>query len=73
MSGNPQAQWAINAGQAILEERRRDAPLCKMCHKNSAEFSGYCGDCYKKLQDNEKTKKVAKSKYRWLAFVDPRS
>ncbi len=62
MSGNPQAQWTINLNQALLEERKREPPYCKMCHKNPAEYSGYCGNCYKKLEDNKKTKKVAKNR-----------
>ena len=65
MSGNPQAQWMINLNQALLEERKREPALCKLCHKNPSEYSGYCGDCYKKLEESEKTKQVAKHKF-WL-------
>gem|GEM_PF-1683680 len=62
MSGNPQTQWNINLGQAFIEElrRERELSLCKMCHKNPAEYSGYCGDCYNKLESDKKTKKVTK-------------
>jgi hypothetical protein len=65
MSGNPQTQWNINLGEALLEERKRPVALCKMCHKNPAEYSGYCGDCYHRLEDDMKTRKVTKFKY-WL-------
>jgi predicted amidophosphoribosyltransferase len=65
LSGNPQTQWNINLGQALLEERKREPSICKMCHKNPAEFSGYCGDCYSKLESDKRTKKVAKHKF-WL-------
>jgi hypothetical protein len=58
-------QWMINANEALLEERERGPQRCKMCHTNPAEFSGYCGDCYSKLESNKETEKVAKHKF-WL-------
>lgn len=68
MSGNPQAQWAINSNQALLEERKRGPLVCKMCHKNPAEYSGYCGDCYQKLGEDENRKKAAKHRFLRLSF-----
>lgn len=44
-------QWLINLGQADVELQKRGPPICKMCHKNPAEDSGYCGDCYAKLKE----------------------
>lgn len=42
-------QWLINLGLAPGPR------LCKMCQKNPAEFSGFCGDCYNKLEKSKKT------------------
>jgi len=70
MAGNPQAQWMINLGQALVEKQNRDPNPCKLCHKNPAEYSGYCGDCYEKLQKNEKTKKVTKRRFWLFSFFD---
>jgi len=55
-------QWLINLGQAQVELRRRGPRLCKMCQKNPAEFSGYCGECYNKLKESKKTP----ARKRWL-------
>jgi hypothetical protein len=58
LSGNPQAQWNITIGQTLLEKRRRGPSICRMCHKNPAEFSGYRGDCYSKLKSRKEAKTV---------------
>jgi hypothetical protein len=47
-------QWLINLGQAKLEKDRRGPSLCKACHKNPAEWSGYCGDCFNRLKEADK-------------------
>jgi hypothetical protein len=39
-----------------------------MCHKNPAEYSGYCGDCYQKLGEDENRRKAAKHRFLRLSF-----
>jgi predicted amidophosphoribosyltransferase len=70
LSGSPQTQWNINLGQALLEERKlqNQDRTCKMCHRNRAEFEGFCGDCYSKLGKDSKTDKVAKHRFWLLSF-----
>jgi hypothetical protein len=68
MSGNPDAQRLYNLGQALLEEKKRGPKLCTMCHSKPAEYSGFCGDCYKKPEENKKTRKVANRKFWQFSF-----
>jgi hypothetical protein len=65
LSTEKNPQWLINLGLAQVELRRRGPRLCKMCQKNPAEFSGFCGDCYNKLKESKKTP----ASKRWLVAL----